>query len=314
MAFNWDDQEEGEFRDMPEGVFGNQPPDNGVVNAATMSPKQPQQQRSAQQLPQVIQEPDHDFGGDQHDDGSQEKEEDFEAVLADANLRIELATLYKMIMNHDLFEGMDSDPRAIETVTRGIRKFAREQMEIMLGMRREATRETTVSSPFNDLEVMVLKKMASQMSKGATETAAAHKPQPAAKAIARREGLNTIGGGTKAAPRPVPIQTKQPLASKQQTPIQRPAKPQAPVIQDEDYQPLTKPLHEMTEVEREQRNKEASARQADRKSVKSSTALPMPTADQEEMYHTQRAMTSDHPLASHGAVSAILMALNKSKQ
>ena len=67
----------------------------------------------------------------------QEEEEDFTAVFNDANLRIEQGRLYQMIMNHDIFEGMDADERAVQNVQKEIRKFARERMEIMLGMRQE---------------------------------------------------------------------------------------------------------------------------------------------------------------------------------
>lgn len=304
MGFNWDDEDEGEFRDMPEGVFNNNPPIGTITGAAQMSNQQPQRPPPQQQnLPvpvaQVIEE---------YIEAEEAEEEDFEAVLADANLRIDLASLYKLIMNHDLFEGMDVDQRAIDTVHKEVRRFARERMEIMLGMRQEAQKEAMVSSPFNDLEVDVLKKLASAATKGASSSPEANKTAQVLKQP-RREGLNTIGGGApKLAPQP-----RKPLASKQQAPIQRPTKPQAPIVNEEEYKPLAKPPQEMTEQERIERNKEASARQAARKSVKSSTALPMPTADQEEMYHTQRVMTSDHPLANQGAVSAILTALNKSK-
>lgn len=303
-GFNWyEENSTDEFRDIPDEVNGNQPEPSQVVGASRQSRPAPQQAPAPQPVQEEYAEP-----------VLEESEEDFEAVLADANLRIELATLYKMIMNHDLFEGTDADPRAIDTVTRGIRKFAREQMEIMLGMRRDATKEAIVSSPFNDLEVVVLKKLASTYSKGATETAEAARPQPAAKAISRREGLNTIGGGAKPASRPNPVAPKAALTAKPKAPLQRQAKEAAPVISEEDYTPLTKPVHEMTEQERLERNKEASARQANKKPAKSSTAMAQPTPDQEEMFHTQRVMTSDHPLANTNAVSAILSALNKSKQ
>ena len=312
MAFNWDEQDEGEFRDIPESVYGTESPDNPVVSSATMSPKQPQRVAPPQQLVPVNQFIEEVI------EAEESEEEDFEAVLADANLRIELATLYKMIMNHDLFDGTDADPRAIETVTRGIRKFAREQMEIMLGMRQEVQKESVVSSPFNDLEVDILKKLASAASKGATQAPEANRTSQVLNSP-RREGLNTIGGGTNAKSRPNPVvSTKKQnpsLASKQQAPIQRQARPQAaPVIREENYKPLTKPLNEMTSAEREERNKGASLRQGGKRSVKSTTSLPMPTPDQEEMFHTNRMMNSDNPLASQGAVSAILAALNRSKQ
>jgi hypothetical protein len=178
MGFDWEDENNGDtYRDIPDEVYGNDAPPSNVVGAARQSAPQPRQQAPQQQLPvyqEVIEAPNED------------EDDSFESVLADANLRIELASLYKLLMNHDFFDETGVDQRAIDTVHRQVRRFARERMEIMLGMRQEAPKEAIVSSPFNDLEVMVLKKMASQMSKGATETAAAQVPQPVAKEIVRK--------------------------------------------------------------------------------------------------------------------------------
>lgn len=295
MGFNWEDEIDTD---------GTEVTHTSLINADVMNP--PPKALAARMAPPQP-------GVDVHDGQfleeilAEESEEDFEAVLADANLRIELATLYKMIMNHDLFEGMDSDPRAIETVTRGIRKFAREQMEIMLGMRQEASREAMVSSPFNDLEVLVLKKVASTYSKGATESADAAKPQPVAKAIARREGLNTISAPK--VNKPVTVAPPKKALAKAPAPLQR----KAPDQMVDAYVAPTKKPEEVTAEDLIQRNKEAAARQNGRKQVKSQTSIPMPSPDQEEMFQTQRVMTSDHPLANPNAVSAIVSALNKSK-
>lgn len=304
MAFNWEDEDNGDtFRDVPDEVYGENAPPSNVVGAAQMSPRQVP---SGQQRAELVDTPEQTFLDEVlHEEESEEESESFEA---DANLRIELATLYKMIMNHDLFADTDADPRAVEVVTRGIRKFAREQVEIMLGMRSVAPKTAIVSSPFNDIEVMVLKKLASTYSKGATETAEANKPQPAAKAIARREGLNAIGT-TKPVTKPV-APAKKALVQKPQAPVQR----KVAVDQMVDtYKPPTKEPGQVTHEEFLQRNKEATARQAGRQPAKSTTALPMPSADQEAMFQEHRVLQSDHPLASPNAVSAIVAALNKSK-
>lgn len=301
MAFNWEDNNDT-FRDMPDEVQEGQEAPMPVIRAGNMSP-QPANNlptRVVQEEPEVLVE---EF-----------EEENFEAVLADANLRIDLASLYKLIMNHDLFDGMEGvDQRAIDTVHKEVRRFARERMEIMLGMRQETPKEAIVSSPFNDLEVVVLKKMASQMSKGATSTPAAQAPQPVAKAIARKEGLNTIGTAPKQLTKMQTSKPASPLAQKPQNPVQRAQKPQLPAPDEQEYKPLKKPLHEMSAQEILDRNKEASARQADRKPAKATGAIPQPTADQEEMFHTQRVIMSDNPLGSPNAVSAIVAALNKNK-
>ena len=64
-------------------------------------------------------------------------------VLSDARLRLEQGRLYEMVMNSDLFEGSDCDPKAIKNVEKEIRNFAKERMEIMLGMRQETSEEAS---------------------------------------------------------------------------------------------------------------------------------------------------------------------------
>ena len=109
----------------------------------------------------------------QHEEEIEEEasEEDFSDVLTDAHLRLEQGSLYKLIMNNNLFEEVDADPKAIQNVQREIRNFARERMEVMLGMRKETTQveHLEIDFPFNALEVDVLKKLAHTATKGATE-------------------------------------------------------------------------------------------------------------------------------------------------
>lgn len=96
-------------------------------------------------------------------------EDDFSNVSNDAMFRLEQGRLYKMIMDNDIFSGTDADAQAVKYVTHRLRSFAKEQMEIMLGMRQESVKESAVSSPFNELEVRILKQLASKVSKGASE-------------------------------------------------------------------------------------------------------------------------------------------------
>lgn len=317
MGFNWEDEQDGEFRDIPEGVNEGQPEQVPLINAQAMSrghAGQPQRQ-----VPQKRPLPQEEIPAEGHflpevDEVFEETEEDFEAVLADANLRIRQGVLYQILMNSEIFdENEDEDPRALENVTREIRKFARERMEIMLGMRQETSKQAIVSSPFNELEVIVLKKLASTYSKGATENAEDPK-QEAPRAVPKKTGIKTISSKPQS-PKVVPRAPQQALAAKPKAPIQRhvPAAPADPEpITDDGYKPLAKPLDKMTATEMLNRNKEAGDRQAGRK-AKSTTAMPQPTPDQEEMFHTQRVITSDNPLASPNAVSAIVAQLNKSK-
>lgn len=229
-------------------------------------------------------------------------EDDFSEVLNDANLRIEQGRLYQMIMNHDLFEGMDSDPKAIQNVQKEIRKFARERMEIMLGMRQEQMAKDyadyaaqMMPSPFNDLEVDILKKIASKATNGATESPEANKVASTLRETPRRQTLNTISKTVKQAPK----KDSRPL-TKSTAPLQR--KRLDPMVEqilaeegvpreliEEDYKPIGKPLHMLSAQELEERQKQTALRLARRKPAKATGALPMASPEQQEMMAMQRA-------------------------
>lgn len=244
------------------------------------------------------------------------EEEDFTEVLNDANLRIEQGRLYQMIMNHDLFEGMDADPRAVQNVQREIRKFARESMEVMLGMRETIPVHTTVASPFNDLEVDILKKLASKATNGATESAEANEVASVLKETPKRTTLNPIGGNKKSNQKHLQKQVQK-LPSQPSAPIKR-QRLDATIDQicaeegiprellEEEYKPLGKPLLELSEEEAIRRAKETAQRLAPRKTVKSPHALPMATPEQEEMLAVARA----NQVAQGPGMAAILAKVN----
>jgi hypothetical protein len=223
-----------------------------------------------------------------------EDSDDFTEVMSDARLRIEQGKLYEMIMNHDLFADVDADPRAAKAVQKQIRNFARESLEVMLGMRSTVPAHATGpemrnASPFNDLEVDVLKKLASAASKGATEQVEEDQPHPAQPP--KKKTLNSIGQKTnpvaqqrvnaKPIGRPVPGKPIQ----KKVEPIARTAKPKSnlPPEFEPDYEPLDKPIHEMSAAELAERDRQALERQAGRKSAMPADRAPMPDFATQEM-------------------------------
>lgn len=230
-----------------------------------------------------------------------EEDDDFEEASNDANLRIEQGKLYQKIMIHDLFEGVDADPKAVRIVQKRIRKIARELMEEMLGMRQEsAANNTVVSSPFNDLEVDVLKKLASAASKGATESEEANQPvEPIASQPPKRKTLNTIGNSqrTTQPPRSKPI-------VKKTEPIQRQtkAKPKLnlPPEMEPDYEPLSKPIHEMTPNELAERDRQATERQKNRMVI-----TPKSQRQEWPSYEQQVAMAQAQVTKASGGTSGI---------
>ena len=136
------------------------------------------------------------------DDDMEELEEFFEkpSIMDSARVRLEQGRLYEMLIKHDLFDGVEALPEAIDKVQTEIKEFITERLEILLGMRAE--KETEIhqivqDNPFNEMEIEVLKRVASKMSKGMTENVESSKPEPAPFNPVKKEnkstGLNTLG-------------------------------------------------------------------------------------------------------------------------
>lgn len=242
-----------------------------------------------------------------------DEEDDMSEVLNNANLRLEQGRLYQMIMNHDIFGDTNADPKAIKNVQREIRKFARERMEIMLGMRHEAQKEVAVvSSPFNDLEVLALKTIAAQMSKGAT-TRADNAPIQTLTAP-KKDGINTISGTTKySAPAPIsnPLPKNRPAAPKTATSAKSPPKTASASVVNTDQTLLTKPIGEMTPEELKAYDDKVESRHNNLKAALPTNMVPMPSPDALAAMYTTR---TANVLQSPGfAISSVLSLLNQNR-
>jgi hypothetical protein len=291
MSNIWQETEDQEFRDVPEEVTGQQAQD-------VIMPEPKQVKRvPAQQAPVNVSDPE-----PVHEETEEvEIDEDFTNVLNDARLRLEQGRLYEMILNHNLFEGTDADPIAIRNVQKEIRSFAKERMEIMLGMKSEKVPEPSISLdnfPFNDLEIRTLKSLAAAATKGATQ---APEAQVFSGSIqVPKVGLNPISKPAKVTPAPIKQVNRQPMAKTAQTPVKRPTV-KDPVVErilkeegitreeydkvfDPNYKPLDKDPNTMTENEIIERNKRAALR----KQVTSSSALPMPPQEQIDFMYANR--------------------------
>jgi hypothetical protein len=293
----WDDSDES-FSDIPDEVSGGttEVPQISIQRPAVPSrPPIVKQEAVPEKAPSVI------------EDGS----DDLESMFSDAELRLEQGRLYKLILTHDIFDGVDADPRAIDYVQKQIRQFAKESMEVMLGMRQTVKKpqnpyERTEEGPFNSLEMEALRAIAAAATNGATKKDAVLQE--------KRAGLNTIGGSTKAKPLPsVPsttIKRNAPTKDRQDDEINR-------ILQEEgiareeydavygDHDPLKKPLELMSSEELVQRNNRIN-----RKQVKNPSAIPMPPPEQVEGMYAARATQA----AAHPQMSMIMNLLEKSKK
>jgi hypothetical protein len=121
------------------------------------------------------------------------------SVVYNARLRLEQARLYEMLINHNLFEGVDADANAIKNVQNELKEYIVYRLEILLGLRKTkvVNRESTESNEstdarLNDVEVDFLKQLAYKGTRGASILQAPEE-QPRQQPV-----LNTIpSSGTK---------------------------------------------------------------------------------------------------------------------
>ena len=228
----------------------------------------------------------------------EDEEEDTASIMSDANLRLEQGRLYQMVLQGNIFENTNADPKAIRNVQREIRKFVRERMETMLGIRQEQPAEqVVVSSPFNDMEVTALKMVASKVTQGASEEAPrANVALP--EAAPKKDGITSISGSLRpSAPASInqgtPLRKEAKLAPKSQhaakTQSAKPTNTQSALVKVEDQPLLTKPIDEMTPQELADHNKIAEERSARKRAATPNNLVPHPSPQQLEMMYTASA-------------------------
>jgi len=133
------------------------------------------------------------FSLDAFDDFEEEKN-----IIDNARIRLEQGRLYEMLIKHDLFDGVDADPKAVSNVQQEIKSFIMERLEILLGMRAEKEVEVyKVESQFNDMEVQALKMVASKVTQGQSAKVPEPKKEPSPLSPVQKQektkGLNTLG-------------------------------------------------------------------------------------------------------------------------
>ncbi len=230
--------------------------------------------------------------GDPQYDVFEEDDEDTTSLMADANLRLEQGRLYQMVLENNIFAETNADPRAIKNVQREIRKFVRERLETMLGIRQElAIQETVVSSPFNDLEVTALKMLASRVSGGATEQTA--KPTPYTPPVQpKKDGITAISGNL----RPkidTPLRKEPKTALKPQPQTKKQPAAKSAIKEDDSF--LQKPIEDMTAEELAEHDKKALERRSKNYAALPNNLVPHPTPQALEMMYSQQVASNPAP-------------------
>jgi hypothetical protein len=84
-------------------------------------------------------------------------------VVYNARLRLEQAKLYEMLINHNLFDGVDASDQAIVNVQNELKEYIVYRLKILLGMnppKQVTAEQIEIELPFNDIEVDFLKQLA----------------------------------------------------------------------------------------------------------------------------------------------------------
>ena len=245
-------------------------------------------------------------------------------VIYNARLRLEQAKLYELLINHNLFEGVDASPQAIKNVQNELKFYIVKRLEILLGLREPVVRVATAvaESPFNDVEVDFLKQLAYKGTFGKSTSEAQEQPQrqairPATPAPAKLKSL-APSQPKKIEPPKQEVKAKQPAPkapvkqaapaapAKKAAPGKQPAKKAAPqpdlktgiaprpmtpaeaeAIARADLKTASKkPFHEMSDDEKLAKIREVNERNA---RPKATGQVPMPSANELEMkYMTQQ--------------------------
>lgn len=181
-------------------------------------------------------------------------------TIYNARLRLEQARLYEMLINHDLFEGVDADPRAVSVVRNELKHYIVRRLEILMGLHKPVERKTPSSEIFNPVEADFLKQLAYKGTKGAS----AHSAPPARPQQPQAGGLKPLGA------KPRQVQPK-PLAKAQPKPQPKP-EPQveapAPQPQKKRGRPRKQPAAKAVPKKKLVKNNSAGPRELTPEEVK----------------------------------------------
>src|ERR1700722_4076265 len=222
-----------------------------------------------------------------------EEEEDTKNIMQDASLRLQQGHLYQLVLQGDIFADTNADPRAIRNVQREISKFVRDRMEIMLGIKQEQVpMAPTVSSLINDLEVLVIKTMASRFSKGATEEP--HQlPTIQGQSTPKKDGITSINGNLNhGIKNSINISEKQDKIKSAPILKKNIAKPISAINSKSEETALIKPIDQMSPEELLAYNKLAEERSKQKYAQLPTNMEPHPTAQGLEILYTQAAQNT----------------------
>ena len=239
-------------------------------------------------------------------------------IVYNARLRLEQAKLYEMLINHNLFDGVEASPEAISNVQNELKFYIVKRLEILLGIREPMVKvqAAEVESPLNDVEVDFLKQLAYKGTLGASakgQTLTKASQQQTIKPLI----TTTPSGKLKSlvtAKKAIPMKKQEPVAAPK-TPVSRPVvkkqatksvastidsgmgrnltAQEAEEIAKEELakNPPKKPFNKMSAKEKADRIKEVNEKH--KRPASAAGAKSMPSANELEMqYMNQQASRS----------------------
>ena len=219
-----------------------------------------------------------------------EDEDNDEELLNNADLRLEQGKLYQMLLKHDIFGEIDADPIAVKNVQKELKKFIKDRLNILLGLKQDpstVTQIVQVESQFTPEEVDLLKRVVAKALNGSSENV-----KPLQTAVpAKKIQLNTLSSIQKQPQvKQKPIEQK-PKQNPQPKPSQPIKKEQEPVVNKSREEYLySKPLNELTQDEKIERNQIITEKQKRMQSQgKGIKRPPMPSLAEQEMLYLKQA-------------------------
>lgn len=118
-------------------------------------------------------------------------------VVYNARLRLEQAKLYEMLINHDLFEGVEADAKAISIVREELKHYIVKRLEILMGLRQAIEPKQEIPLNFNPIEIDFLKQLSYKGTRGASIQSVPSKGLKPLIAPSRASALKPLVGNKK---------------------------------------------------------------------------------------------------------------------
>lgn len=107
-------------------------------------------------------------------------EEEDVASVYNVRVRLEQARLYEMLINHNLFDGVEASDQAIKNVQNELKEYIVSRLELLMGIRQpktETREEIIIDQPFNDVEIDFLKQLSFKGTQGKSSSGEYTQPE-----------------------------------------------------------------------------------------------------------------------------------------